>query len=265
MPKNLFYFNSGAIGEFLMTLFFMENIHLNNPMINLYIIVLRNKNLLQELSARYNYINIIEVNKKNFICKLISFLKFYFDINYFITQPTSGKIPLAVKMIGRSLALRRRSILIGFDDGAKINKYLYTKIIRFNSSIPFFETMKELVRILGFRPEKSLPDYRYDVSKKILRKYDLEENKYIVLHPFAFNPRRSLPSERWRDIINYLASEYENLKIIISGSNQDRELAEEMIRKSQNKNRLLNLSGVLSMNELSNLILNRCGRTVYWR
>lgn len=257
MSKNIIYFNSGAIGDFLMTLFFMENVKENfssEHKINYFVVVAKNKHVLRSLCKEYSHINIIELNRKN-VFLIISFvLRFILKRNYVITQPTGGKIPLSIKITAKLISLNQGSLLIGFDDGSKINKYIYKKMLQFNPNIPFFESLKFLARKMGFEAVKEIPDFKYKKMDGIFRKYNLIPQRYIVLHPFANYSFKNLPTERWVDIAEYLVLNYQDLKLVITGSNSERKIGEEIISKITPKDNVLNLSGFLSMQELANVI-----------
>jgi len=148
--KNLFFFQNGSIGDFLMTIFFMENVHLSNPKLNLYIVVPRNKSFFKEMIISYNYLNVVEANKSNLGVPLVKFL---FDSNYVVVPPTAGSIPLRVKILARIISLMPRSFLVGFKDLSKFN-FFYDKFFKFDTTIFYLDVMKNLLQEIGFSLKK---------------------------------------------------------------------------------------------------------------
>ena len=61
--KNLIYFQNGSIGDFLMTIFFLENIHLNDNSLVLNVVVPKNFYFLQQFLEKYPYINLEEAEE----------------------------------------------------------------------------------------------------------------------------------------------------------------------------------------------------------
>ena len=92
--KNLIYFQNGSIGDFLMTIFFLENIYLNDNSIKLNVIIPKNGKLLSQFLERYSYINLILANRKSWkgLIGILKLSKFVFSKNLIITAPTPGKL-----------------------------------------------------------------------------------------------------------------------------------------------------------------------------
>ncbi len=259
--KRVIYFNSGAVGEFLMTLFFMMNIK-SDPASDspeFIVFVQKNKGVLIELAELFfPSVKIIIINKRDFIHGGFSILRYMFSKNCIVTQMTFGQERTIVKVLAHLMALRSGSVYIGCNDGVKVNKYLYSRFFNFNPDILFYETMNEIVKELGFIPHISFPYFKRvkDLSKTeqiILEKYVLKENNYLVLHPFAANSHRSFPARRWNDIINSVLNEHSDIKIVVTGAPSDDSFARDIL-SGINDERIVNLVGVLSMDELVSVI-----------
>ena len=117
--KNLVYFLNGSIGDFLMALFFMENIHENDSSIALYVVTPRNKKAFDELSEAYPYITVVEANRRSFrgMAASIRLLRFMSAANLVVTPPTPGRLPTYIKIVAKLAALYPGSLFVGFKDG----------------------------------------------------------------------------------------------------------------------------------------------------
>ncbi|MDD4290025.1 MAG: glycosyltransferase family 9 protein [Patescibacteria group bacterium] len=244
--NNIFYISMGSIGETLMAIFFLNNISKNlNGISNtkFYLLVSKNVKEIKFLCKQYNFIRVIEINLHNYIFWL-TIIKKLFKQNVVIIQSTFGKMPFRIKIFGKILSMSRHSMLIGYEDGSYINKYVYSKLLMFDPSICIYESLNTLLVELGYEVKEYLPNLNFLLSGRILDKYRLKKNKYIVIHPFAASWRRSLPPERWYDVINQIIDCVASMdyKIVLLGSYFDKENNKEFI-SGLDKN-IINLIGL---------------------
>ena len=223
--KNLIYFQNGSIGDFLMIIFFLENIHLNDDSIILNVVVPKNEKLLLQFLEKYLYINIILANKRSFkgVWGILKLTKFVFAKNLIITAPTPGKLSLFVKIIAKKISLLGRSELMGFDDDQKINKFIYTKLLKYNTKIIYPDFLKTVIRELGFEVKKETPSFDYSKNDDLLGNLSLIVGAYIVINPMASTQGRSLDKTELSFIIETIKNFKQNLKIVLVGSKKGKD------------------------------------------
>ncbi|MBU1046188.1 hypothetical protein KKH36_00180 [Patescibacteria group bacterium] len=229
--KNLIFFQNGSIGDFLMTIFLLENIHLNDPVLKLFVVVPKNEKLLIQFLEKYPYINIILANRKSFIglLRIVTLIKFSFSKNLVITAPTPGKLSLYIKIIARKISLFRGSKLIGFNDRRRINKFIYSELFEYDTKIIYPEFLKMFIKNLGFKIKKEKPSFNYSKDKGILEKNNLEKNKYIVFHTQGSSLGRSLVEKEIIDIIKKIKELYPTLKIVLTGGSFDENILKNVL------------------------------------
>lgn len=223
MKKNYYYFLNGSIGDFLMTINLMELIKTNqeDDQCTYNIITPRGKKMFLEISSEYDFLNIIEINKKNFWKTLPWYIINMFQRNYLIIPPTRGVFPLATKIFAKFLAFWPGSLLVGFKDKSKVDSYLYNKVLKYNTDQDYFLNLQELLFLLGFdKKEKELVLLHKD-SPEVLDDCSLKRNDYIVIHSFAATSRRSLAKEYLQEIINKITRELPEVDIVLTGTNKD--------------------------------------------
>ncbi|MFC1721281.1 glycosyltransferase family 9 protein [Patescibacteria group bacterium] len=254
MYKNVIYFANGSIGDFLVTASLMEDIHssfeVRNCKLNLYIIVPRNAEIFSEFSdfcKSLQHLNIVEAGGKH-PKGLFYLMKFIFSKNIVITQPTPGILPVKTKIMAKLLSLWKGSQLMGFDDGKKINRYLYDNLISFTDKILFFELLNKLFNILNIEHKKEVPRLDCKLSDVALKKYGLQKNKYVIVHPFGSSEKRSILEEELLWLVR-IVGDISGLKVVITGSIEDKNFAESAIMGTEN----MELTG-LNMREIHEIL-----------
>jgi len=218
--ENLFYLYGGSLGGFFPALFLIENLRLNQEKapVNYYIVTSRHKKILDELAAGYPFIKIIEFNKRHCLRSLALFIRKLPAVNYVATPPlfdpptfkTAGFLGRLLTLLNRQSAFRSKTI--GPDDRQNI-----------------FDLTKYIIRELGFVIKKEKPDFQFTPDATLLDNHQLAPQTYIVVHPFAANPSRSLPVDRWRALLKHLTDNYQS-KIIISGGPNDKKAADLIVK-----------------------------------
>lgn len=242
-PENIIYFTNGSIGDFLMVLFLMENIHANAADVRLYIVTPRNEQLFTELLAQYPFVSIIRANRHS----LSGLARLWRYRNWCLTPPTPGRLPLATKIIARLLAVRGQ--LVGFDDGAPQNAFLYTMRIAFDFSKLYCDALLDLLPALGFTRMRERPSFIFDAVPQVLSRYGLTPQTYVVLHPFGSAKVRSILGDELRQLVEYIVRTTEGVQVVISGSSADK------MHIPQNLGpRVMVIAGDVSILELATLI-----------
>ena len=224
--KNLIYFQNGSIGDFLMTIFFLENIYLNDSSIKLNVVVPKNEELLLQFLEKYSYINLILANKRSLkgLWGMLKLTKFAFSKNLIITAPTPGRLSLYIKILAKTVSLFGRSELVGFDDDQKINKFIYTKLLKYNTKIIYPDFLKTVIKELSFEVKKEIPKLEYRVDENILNKLKLEKEKYVVFNPMAATQGRSLKKEEIDEIVDFIRNFLSEIKIVLTGGMSDEKI-----------------------------------------
>ena len=95
-----------------------------------------------------------------------------------------------------------------------------------------------------------------ELNKK-LKKFKLsQEDKYIILHPGSGGSAKDIPVEKFSEFTDLITQEFCDHRIVITGLENEKALAEEIIKNSEEANRrfIIDLTGKLSLKELMILI-----------
>jgi len=217
-----------------MTIFFLENIYLNNFNLKLWVVIPKNEKLLKQFLEKYPYINIILANKRSGkgLIGIFSLLKFIFSKNLVITAPTPGKLSVFIKIMAKKISFFGRSELVGFEDGQKINKFIYTKLLKYNTKIIYPDFLKSVIKELGFEVKKEIPILKYSKDENILEELNLEEHKYIVFNPIAATKGRSLKEDDANKIIDFIKTFLPGIKVVLTGGKADEEILKTFTDKA---------------------------------
>lgn len=240
--NNYIYFLNGSIGDFLMVLFLLDSIWNGYPEDSkprLCIATPRNKDIFLEIAEKYPHIQIYEYGNCNELFLLI--IRFFFRKNTVITSPTTGSLPLHQKLFGCILSRMNGSSLYGFDDGKKINTFLYTDLIPFRTDILLIDLLFSLLL------KENIPHIRQELHLKLHSFSDVEKfgNEYIVFHPFGSSEGRSFVGEKLLRTLCVLLESHPNHMVYITGSLKDRASAD--VVASIGSPRMKNVVGELSM------------------
>lgn len=130
---------------------------------------------------------------------------------------------------------------------------IYTHMMFFNPRVPISDVYLQIARLFG-EVNESIP--LYPVDKNLTSKPSMiPEGRYIVINPNASDLRieRRWNSKNFTLLIQQILEKYHDLKIILIGSNSERDYTQKVI-ESINSNRVLNLAGKTSIDELIALI-----------
>jgi len=214
---NLLYFVNGSIGDFLMGLQFLENVHLNDPSLRLYVVTPRDVALFREFLESYPHIQVLEAHR-NGVWSL--FRSFVLQKNYCVIPFVPKHRSLAMKIVGRICAWR--GMLVGFDDGAWVNAYIYTTCVRFDYTIPFVESLLAVLGILSFEKKKTTPTFLFVPQLAVFARYGVRPHDYVVLHPCGSADVKSILGDELVALVKDIRLHSPHLSVIISGSAMDR-------------------------------------------
>ncbi len=143
-------------------------------------------------------------------------------------------------------------MLVGFDDGEKVNKTLYTKQLNFNTKVAFDEHMRALLKELGYRVIYDNPSLACKDTKSEFRRSI--HKPYIVVHPFGSSKKRSKEGAELVALVSSMRNIFPRHEIVITGSPEDKKTYAGSLNLLENEENVLNVVGQASTRELCSLI-----------
>jgi len=210
----------------------------NKP--GLYIATPRNEKLFKELGEKYPHIKIIKYPW--------SLGKFLLSRNTVMTSPTPGRIPLHQKIFGWVISRRQSNKLVGFEDGARINKLLFDKLIPFRTDILIIDLLFSMLEKSGVNFNRQ--DVRFNPPEP--KKNMSWRKPTIVFHPFGSSVGRSILGSKMNEMISFILESFPKHTIYISGSPDDSKKLESL----EEHKRVEKVAGKLSMPEICDLLKN---------
>ena len=116
----------------------------------------------------------------------------------------------------------------------------------------FYEQANRMLVWLGCEPVNHPPFLECVDNEKILLKYNLIKNEYLCMHLMSSHIDRSLPPDRWNNIIKNIQQKIPNIKIVFTGSKKDSIFINKCVDGLQKEN-FLNLCGEVNIQELLNI------------
>jgi ADP-heptose:LPS heptosyltransferase len=238
--KSAILFQNGAVGDFLMSIFLAELLQKSGYVDQVTVVVPRNLNFLQGLIGAYPYISAIEVSRRGGWAQVLKMLRRRCLV---IVQPTFGKIPLRVKILGWLISRSYGSEFIGFQDKSRVCKALYSKTLAYNTDQLYSETMRDIVRGLGAPVLVKIPDLKIAPSVECIKTAGLHHRPYVVFHPGAGLPKRSFTVQAAQEVIEHVLKRNSEMHVVLSGSPTEGKLIEEIKIGIQKKERIVNAIG----------------------
>jgi ADP-heptose:LPS heptosyltransferase len=207
----------GAIGEFLMVLSFFEAVHQKNPSFKAIVITARNKSLFDSLSQNYPYLEIIE--KKNFkdILKKLFLTKTLILPNLSFALKENWKYQVYKKLLA-FISLGKYVSYVYKKEDENQNKIFYD----FEQTV--YTNLTKLGKFFDLELSEFPPIFKLTTVNDFIQKNSLVE-KTIILNIYASNKGRTLPVNRWQNIIKFLLEKYPGYKIGINGGPEHIEVA----------------------------------------
>lgn len=256
---NIIMFTNGAIGDFLMAGLCADSVGKALPESDVTIITPRNISILRELFSAYPHINVLEVNRRNFLHTPRMLARVAGQKNLVVNQGVFKKTPFFVWLITRLLVLRPGSVHLHFVQKALQSKSKKERVIIFDYHLPVYENLARLICAHGVVIPSSVPLYHFISIPDIIERYGVTRGSYIVIHPCASSFSRSLPASRWANIFQYIEHNFPETKILVTGSKQDVLFIQKIFDAGVPASSIINLAGKLSMVELANIIDGSCG------
>lgn len=219
IPKTITWFSQGAIGDTLMTLSLFDAMHKVNKSFSFEIIATRNVAAIKELAGFFPAVRVINCAELYRIKTLRYFATVFFSPRIAVVPPTFGVHPFLVKLMVGFLTLRPGNITFGFTDKGRWQPY--KEVLVFNIVKLFYENLLMIPEVLGICIQSRIPYLKLKPESASFQFHELASKKYIVVHPFAANPKRSLPPGRWIDLLRHLVSTYHDVEVVVTAAKSD--------------------------------------------
>lgn len=252
--SNVIMFTNGAIGDFLMVGLCADSVKKVLKESNLIIITPRNIEMLRDIFSSYLHIQILEINRRNFLRGLIFLAHTIWQKNMVVNQGVFRNPPFLLQLFARLLTLRRESTYLHFLRKEDPQKQRKREAVVFNYHLLVYENLVSLVSTGGLNVSSTIPKYHFIPDSRVLERHSLTRSLYVVVHPCAFSSSRSLPPEGWLKIFTYISNNFPNIKIVITGSKQDNLFIQKIFGTRDPATSIINLAGKISMTELANII-----------
>lgn len=220
--ENSITISYGAIGDFCMLLYFLDRIHRGVPQMRTVVLATRNAEFLREMSSRYPFVEVVSAAP-------YALMKLFIQVvgrkNLFIIPPTFVDVPPFVSIIAVMLTAWH-GMIAGFTGRARGPRYDLS--VPFETKKLFYENLVALLRKLDISAEGT-PTLSFAEDESVVS--ELGEG-HVVLAPFASNPGKTLPMERWVALLRFLESRYPGREVVLVGGPADCRTAEWLIERS---------------------------------
>lgn len=242
-PKHLVVISFGAIGDALMLLALLDAAHEANPALSCHFFTARDGSLPKALGTEYGFVRFSNLKT---VSGILDFISLVCSRNTVLVPPSFGTIPLHVKLFALMLSRMPGSHSVGFKDRSGFDPYHEVRI--YDTDAMFYENIRDaLATNLAVRP--GAPRYLAHPIPELLPRLRLSERRYVIIHPFAANPKRGLPARRFRGLVRHLSDAYPQMNVVITGGKGDAKIAEAIARDEARS-----FAGTLSLPETAALI-----------
>lgn len=257
------FFSAGPIGDHVLLIdvanYFFESTGIPS------VLLMKHPNaFLHELSAPYvNHITHLDFVGIKGVLKMVelSILSLFQKNCYVLVFPVP--LPLYLRVFVTYIRFFTRSRIVGFSiDGTKSfpKGKGYEYYLGKNNTIPllaemYYKSANRMLSFLGYKEVIRLPKLEYLYSENIFARFDIEKNNYIVMHVKASHALRSLPVDRWNNIIANVVKVFPDVKIIFTGSKQDIPFIMDCIKGESEKCSII-AAGKTNTQELLTLYAN---------
>lgn len=267
IPKTLMILKLDAIGDYVVFRNFIEILK-NEPKYSEYRFT---------LCASASVKTLAEETEKNYIDEFIWIDTRRFYTNYLyrfqvlrlinrkgfeiVIHPTYSREHISDKLVYASNAVVRVG---NSGNGSNISNSEKKQFDSYYTTLIDTETDEKILKFEFFRYKKFfeiLLNKKINLNKPFINLvdtntshfHDMLSRPYAVIFPGATSPRRRWAPSGFAEICDWLSSHY-NLNIVMAGSQQDIDIASEIIRKASTK-KIINLTGKTKLSELALLLL----------
>jgi len=163
----------------------------------------------------------------------ISLLRHRFGRRQIVLHPLSfGQVHHLHALLTKIITLAHpRSQSVVYGTRSWYNWFWFTDILPAKLEQSIFTSMEEAVTHCDVLVKVRQPGLLHAVVPIHPALYTAHQ-PYIVVHPFASNPVRSLPPERWQELFDFITTTYPQYQLVISGGPADKVAAHALIRTS---------------------------------
>ena len=249
--KKIIVFHLGAIGEILASTPLLPVLKKEFNAEIQYIVPESKKEIIE-----YNpYISKILIYQNDFKKNIEILKKEKFDLAI-IVHPSSLNATLTCLLAGIKY---RIGGFRGIKDG--LNLFFTRRMIDLRKRHAIQSNL-DIIRTIGLdnknpKMEFYLSKEDMEKSQKLLKKLNVKD--YAILHPGSSSytklkyPSRLWPPERFAEVADYLIKKH-NLKILITGSPDERSIGDDIIKLIKNKEKVINIAGKLSIRETASIL-----------
>ncbi|MDB5244344.1 MAG: waaC [Parcubacteria group bacterium] len=213
----------GPLGDTLMALSLYDDLISLAPDATLLILTRRNAVMIRELASEYPGVEVREIPRG------IKAVSFFASI---LNERGCTLLTLGLVSVGYSLPLRLFFLLFGLLPG---NRTIGFHDPLLDVALDFdirYSMLDNLRRLLPY----ALPTVALEAGRPAQMKMHTEKpvdlpykkGEYIVAHLFGVSIPHTLPPERWQRIFTAVRKEYPKYAIILTGTEAQREVAEEV-------------------------------------
>lgn len=210
-----------------------------------------NRKLLEKLPVD----NLVLINDKSFL-KLISTLPGFLLklIKHRIDHYLDLEIYAHFSSIISAFSFSKNRI--GFyQRDSQYRMGIYTHMVFFNNTIPVSESYLQLARLLGF--DGASPEL-YNLAENVTCEIKDLKPEYIIVNPNASDLRaeRKWPIAHFIDLCKLLIQNHPEYQLVLIGSPSETALPNQIMNELNVENKILNLAGSTSFDELIYLLKN---------
>lgn len=248
--KTAILFHNGSIGDFLMFIYLAELLQKSGCIDHATIVVPKNLDFLQGFLGAYPYISAVEVSRRGGWSQIVKTLQ---RPRLVIIQPTVGKIPLRIKVLGSLLSRCSGAEFIGFQDKGRLCKALYSRTLTYDTDRLYSENIQSIVRSLDAPVLVQVPTLAITGDDRSIHAHGLDTRRYIVFHPGASMTKRAFTIQGAQDVIEHVLKRNPEMRVVLSGSRAEGKWIEEIRNGILEQERAINTTGC-SAREIATLI-----------
>lgn len=216
--KRIIYLNSGAIGEYLMTLHFFDSIRRACVVAGIappdfVVVVNKSDEMLRGITVSSD------------VTVMKSLVRNLGQNDAIILQQTFGRHSLKWK-IACLIARIQGASVFGFRDASSTERFLFPETLHFDTASNFPEQMIRLARSLGYNALTSVPVLDGFTDKAFVKPKD--DGVRIFVNPCAASLRRTPTANYWKRVLTEIESRIPNVTCLIGGSPGDIALCNEV-------------------------------------
>lgn len=245
IPQKILVIQTAFIGDVILATSLVEAIHTNFPNAEIHFLVRKGN---EGIFLNHPFINKVLIWDKKYrkISNMYFIIKQLRNENYSMVFNLQRFLSSGIFTV-----FAKSKITIGFDKNPL--SFLFSKKIKHEIGLSNYrhETQRNnsLLEAIGIsNPNTNTKIYPSVVDFKNVEKYKNEE--YLVIAPASVWFTKQFPENKWLELINKLENRF---KILFIGSKDDKELADRIISKCNDK-KTLNLCGSLSLLESAALL-----------